>query len=780
MIRAGARRLLACALASCGAIGLAQPLPETAEAAFSQRVRPVLNEHCVACHNPADAKNRHDFLKHDDVSDVAARRTLWRDVATQLRNRTMPPGDARISEDDRMFVAGWIETRLRTTGCTTGEYAGYVGPRRLNRREYRNTVRDLLGVELEIAELFAADEAGGVGFDTNGATLYLPPLMIERYLEAARTIVDRAIVSPPLNRVFLSHELVPHSPPPPPEVIKPSRRLAPGEELRAEISVLTDGAYGLRVSAERPPVTPFTIEVKVDGVVVGELAYAVDSNGGATARVQTVNLARGIHTVSVVNGSEPIDLYSLTVIQDQKPPTPDQAALHYRLLGIEPGQTPLNPRRAAERLLTNLLPKAYRQPVEPAEVERILALYDRSAKRGDPFEDSLKYALQGVLISPRFLFRAEEAPQGQGIEPLGQYEIASRLSYFLWSTMPDEELFRLAREGRLQDPETLTAQVERMLDDPRSRSFAGSFIGQWLGTQEIGGRAVPLLTELQHFYTPEVAADLREQPELFFHYILSADRSLLDLLDAPYTFLTERLARYYQVERQVDVPPNGFHRVSWPDERRAGVLGLASVLAMTSHYKQPSPVLRGAWVLEKLLGTPVPPPPPDVPPLPEARNGKVPPMREMLAAHRASTACSACHNLMDPIGLGLENFDWMGRWRDELPDGGPVDASGALPTGETFDGPAELRAVLLERKEDFLRELVVRTLGYAIGRGRHDGDQCTIEAILGKLEAEGYSARALIRGVVLSTPFRNLQQDIEISEAPQQSKRPARRLLGTK
>src|SRR5690606_4874333 len=168
--------------------------------------------------------------------------------------------------------------------------------------------------------------------------------------------------------------------------------------------------------------------------------------------------------------------------------------------------------------------------------------------------------------------------------------------------------------------------------------------------------------------------------------------SLLDLLDAPYTFLTERLARSYQVERQVDVPPNGFHRVSWPDDRRAGVLGLASVLAMTSHYKQPSPVLRGAWVLEKLLGTPVPPPPPDVPPLPEARNGKVPPMREMLAAHRASTACSACHNLMDPIGLGLENFDWMGRWRDELPDGAPVDASGALPTGETFDGPAELRA----------------------------------------------------------------------------------------
>ena len=233
----------------------------------------------------------------------------------------------------------------------------------------------------------------------------------------------------------------------------------------------------------------------------------------------------------------------------------------------------------------------------------------------------------------------------------------------------------------------LSEQVDRMLDDPRSRAFAASFVGQWLGTQEIGGRVVPLLTELQHFYTPEVAAALREQPQLFLHHILTADRSVIDLLDAPYTFLTERLVRYYQLEGKVDVPANGFHRVSWPDERRAGVLGLASVLAMTSHYKQPSPVLRGAWVLEKLMGTPVPPPPPDVPPLPDANKNQSLTMREMLAAHRESTACSACHNLMDPIGLGLENFDWMGRWRDQHADGSPVDASGALPTGETFNGP---------------------------------------------------------------------------------------------
>lgn len=692
----------------------------------------------------------------------------------------MPPGEAKLPEQDRLRVADWIENRLQTTGCTGREYAGYVGPRRLNRREYRNTVRDLLGVELPIASLFAADESGGAGFDTNGSTLYLPPMMIERYLDAAQAVVDRLIVSPPLNRLLLSHELTPQSPPPP-TGRKPTRRLRPGEELSTDVTVLSDGVYSLRVSAERPPVTEFTVGVKVDGSTVGELSYAVDNNGGATARTTTANLARGFHTISIVNGSEPIDLYSLTLTERKQTPTPDQRALHYRLFSMEPGQTPVNPRRAVERLLTKLLPRAYRQPVESSEVDRILGLYDRAADRGDPFEEAVKYALKAVLISPRFLFRVEQAPAGEDPQPLGPYEMASRLSYFLWSTMPDDELIQLASEDRLQDSEVLSQQVDRMLDDPRARAFAGSFIGQWLGTKELGGRAVPLLTELQHFYTPDVAADLREQPELFFHYILSADRSVLDLLDAPYTFLSARLAKYYQIDDQVEgLGTSGFKRVNWPDDRRAGVLGLASVLAMTSHYHQASPVLRGAWVLETLLGTPVPPPPPDVPELPQAKKDEPLRMREILQAHRASTSCSACHNLMDPIGLGLENFDWMGRWRDAEPDGSPVDASGSLPSGETFDGPAELRAVLLKRKDEFLRQLVGKVLGYAIGRAQQDCDQCTIEGIVATLAEHEYGARTLVREIVLSAPFRKLQGGLDSTQDPEPVKRAPRRLLGTK
>jgi cytochrome c553 len=749
---------------------------------FGHDIKPVLAKHCAACHNPANPRNRIDFLKADSATDIETRRNLWRNVSTQLRNRTMPPGANGLSEQDRLAVAKFIDDRLRSTGCVAGAYAGFVPPRRLNRREYRNTVRDLFGVELTITDLFPADESGGAGFDTNGDTLYLPPMMLERYLEAAKAVAERMIVAPPLQRVYLSHEL---SPVREPNLVnmRPVRRLAPAEEVTLDFTAYAEGTYNLRVSVERPRVTPFTIEVLADTKPAAKMSFARDSNGGATARVATAELGRGTHTVTLRNGAEPIDFYSLTVEQKLAPPSNDKRALHYRFFGFEAGETPAAPRATAKRILERWLPKAFRQPLDAADVDRFLALYDRSAQRGEPFEEGLKLALRGILVSPKFLFRAESVAKPAGIQPVGHYDMASRLSYFLWSTMPDEELLQLAAAGRLQDEAVLKQQLHRMLDDPRSRAFANSFMGQWLGTQEIGGRAVPLLTELQHFYTPEIAADLREQPTLFFHHIVQADRPLLDLLNGNYTFLTERLARYYEIEAKVALPAgSGFQRVEWPDNRRAGVLGLASVLAMTSHYKQASPVLRGAWVLDTILGTPVPPPPPDVPALEEAAKGnKKMSVREMLKMHRESTSCSACHNLMDPIGLGLEHFDWMGRWRAKNDDGSAVDASGTLPTGESFNGAVELRQLLLNRKEEFLRHLAGKTLGYALGRPIQDGDQCTIQRILDELPKRNYSARALLEMVVLSQPFRFMQPDAPVSEshAPATKKAP-KRLLGTK
>jgi hypothetical protein len=388
--------------------------------------------------------------------------------------------------------------------------------------------------------------------------------------------------------------------------------------------------------------------------------------------------------------------------------------------------------------------------------------------------------LRGVLVWPDFLFRLEKRNPVPGIHQLSQYELAARLSYFLWSTIPDDQLTRLADQGRLQDPAVLKAQVERMLDDPRSRTFVNTFVGQWLGTQDVGGRVAPLLTELQSYYTPDVAADLRAEPVLLFDRILGENRNLLELLNADYTYLTERLVKFYQLEGKVDVHGNEFQLVKWPDNRRAGVTGMGAVLAMTSHYEQTSPVLRGAWALETLLGTPVPPPPPNVPPLDPDKKLKELSVRQKLEQHRADPSCAACHKLMDPIGFALENFDWMGRWREKEANGQPLDTSGELPSGEKFTGPVELRQTLLNRKDDFLRHLTGKVLGYALGRSLQDGDSCTVQRLVDDLAKDGYRARTLITDIALSVPFRNTQGGVVNIGTPQPAAPKRQRPMVTK
>ena len=748
---------------------------ETAPAEFTQTIRPTLEKNCAACHNPADPKARIDFLKAQSADDMEKKRGMWRSVASQLRNRTMPPAATKLTEDERLHLATWIDNRLRDTACSTGPFTGAVAPRRLNRREYHHTIRDIFGLEFPVADAFPADESGGAGFDTNGETLYVPPMMLERYMEAAQKILDRVIITPPFTKQIPSAEMTPPQP-----SKKPGRMLAPAQEVSTEIPIFVDGKYNLRVSIERPHDRPVYLSVKLDGADLGRLNYARDSGGGPTSRASLATLARGIHSITVVNGDHPVEFFSLFVEQRVEDPPADKRSMHYRLFGLEPGEAPLDPSRAASQLIQSFLAKAYRRPVTAADAAPFLTLYERSAKRGDPYEECVKIALKAVLVSPRFLFHVEDAATKPGTQPISQYDMASRLSYFLWSTAPDAELLQLAAQGRLQDPAVLAAQTDRMINDPRSRAFASSFVGQWLGTQEVGGRVVPLLTELQHYYTPEGAAELRQEPVLLYHYILSNNRSLLELLTANYTFLTARLAKYYEVENKVTGLNDTFRKVQWPDENRAGVLGMAGVLAMTSHYKQGSPVLRGAWVLDTLLGTPVPPPPADVPPLETtAKSEKGLTMRQILARHRADPACASCHNLMDPIGFGLENFDWMGRWRDLETNGKPVDASGKMPSGETFNGPVELRKVLLNRKDEFLRHLTGKTLGYALGRGLQDGDQCTVQRIADKLAVENYSARTLIREIVLSSPFRNTDPS-QLVSGDGSTKKIRTRLLGEK
>ena len=729
---------------------------------FIQSIRPVLMQNCAACHNSKNTKNPANFLKANTAAEIETDRGLWHNVAAQLRNRTMPPMASKLTEEDRLRISSWVDNRLRETACNSADYAGAAVVRRLNRREYRNTVRDLLGLDFDISNIFPADGTGGAGFDTNGETLYVPPLLMERYVEAAQQILDRVIVTPPLSKTFTFSES--------PEGATSPRRIASGEELSVTLPVYLEGDYEVRVFLERED-TPAKAELMVDGVSTGLLK--IEQGGGAAngtapgrprrARPQLahaqVHLGRGTRMLSIKAADGPAAVLNVMVEQKREDPSAERRAVHYRLLHTEPGEEPLRPRDAARRVLAAFLPKAFRRPVQPAEIDRFLVMYDRAAERGDPYEERLKLALKAVLVWPDFLFRSEQHNNQPGIHLLGQYEIATRLSYFLWSTMPDEQLFQLAGLGRLQDPKVLSEQVDRMLDDPRSHKFTETFIGQWLGTQDVGGRVVPLIAETSSYYGPEVATDLRAQPVLLFDRILGENRSLLEILNADYSYLTARLVKFYQLEDQVkDVKDNAFHLVKWPDNRRGGVMGLGAVLAMTSHYQQTSPVLRGAWALDALLGTPVPPPPPGVPPL-EAGDKVHSDLttRQRVMEHRANPACVTCHQLMDPIGFGLENFDWMGRWRTKEAGGQPIDASGTLPSGEKFNGPVELRQALLGKKDDFLRQLTGKVLGYALGRSLQDGDSCTIQSLVDTVARDGYRARTLIREVVLSIPFRNIQ-----------------------
>lgn len=336
------------ALSALTALSAAFAADPSAE--FGQSIRPVLARECGNCHDPAKKSNRVDFLKSESVQDIEARRGMWRGVALQIRNRTMPPVANKLTEQERLHIASWLDNRLRATACSGGEFAGAVPPRRLNRREYYSTIRDLLGVDLSSSDLIPADETGGAGFDTNGETLFLPPMLLERYMEAAQKILDRVIVTPPLNKKFISAEM---QPPLPSE--KPGRNLNPDEEVSASIPIFLDGDYGLRVSVERPREIPFTVDVKVNGAPMGTLSYQRDSNGGPTARIVNATLEKGVHTVTVRAGKEPLVFYSLTVEQRAQDPAPEKRVLHYRLFGMEPGQAPVNPRAAARMALARFL-----------------------------------------------------------------------------------------------------------------------------------------------------------------------------------------------------------------------------------------------------------------------------------------------------------------------------------------------------------------------------------------------------------------------------------------
>ena len=770
--------------AACAAGDLA---PESATH-FEDAIRPVLQTHCGDCHHPDDDANLVRFLGAATAGDLSADRGLWANVAEQLRNRTMPPADSeQPSEADRLAVADWIESHLRVTACDGGPYAGPVVARRLNRDEYDNTLRDLLGVNFQTrgwrpSESFPQDGSGGEGFDNNGETLFLPPILMERYLAVAGRALDDAVWTPRLRGGFDPGELFPPTAFPPTDGDADGPRdLPPGGELTGRMSVYVEADVTLTVRADGPPGAP--VAVWVDGVAAGTLP--LDGAGGVPQRAATVvRLARGRHAVAVKNpGDVPLTLRGLGYRDDREDSPPaDVAASHEFLLGAPPGVVPADPRAAAVAALADFARRAYRRPVGDDELARLIALYDRAADRGDPWEEAFKLAARGALLSPNFLFRAE--PPGSEQVPgepafVGDHALAARLSYFLWASMPDAELSALADAGALSDPAVLGAQVDRMLADDRARAFADAFAGQWLGTREVGARVTPDVNRYRRAFSGEVMADLRDQPTEWFLYMLREDRPLREVIDADYAVLTDRLAYHYGLaeppgslrgphrgekkwgpkwQYSGDLDP-AFRPVPLTGEnrpRRGGALGLGGVLVASSRPDRTSPVLRGVWVLDALLGARVPPPPPDVP---ELKVGKktASSVREKLSQHRDDPACAACHDLIDPVGFALDNYDAVGRWRDDYGGNGgdrPVDATAALPSGEAFEGPGGLRRVLLDREDRVVRHLAAKMLGYALGRSLEDGDDCTVDRLAAAVAASGGSTRALVKAVAASEPFR--------------------------
>ena len=443
-----------------------------------------------------------------------------------------------------------------------------------------------------------------------------------------------------------------------------------------------------------------------------------------------------------------------------------------RFLIAAPGMG-VTPAAAADAILQEFLPRAFRRPVDKAELDFYMDLFSSASKRGESFEEAILYSLRAALLSPQFLFRMEPQNTTGQTRLLDDYSLASRLSYFLWGSTPDGLLLALAETGKLKDPEILRSQVARMLRNQKSVDFAQSFVDQWLRIRDFGQAFQPDPKLFPEWKDSELQGDIKNQPVLFFREIFVNDLSILDLLDSNWTIATRKLQKVlYRTDIKPARPNNQEQpqRIELPEgSHRGGLLGMSAVLAISSHPHRTSPVLRGKWLLETILGTPPPPPPANVPKLDETRSGEVPAtLRERLAQHRADPACANCHSRIDPLGFALENFDVLGRWRTE-DAGKPIDASGELPDGTVFEGPDQLKAALMRKKDLFVRNFVNKVLGYALGRGLTLQDSCTVDSIVAEVERNNYRAQSLVNAVVMSVPFRYQAASAE----PQQALRKA-------
>ncbi|MBI3849670.1 MAG: DUF1592 domain-containing protein [Verrucomicrobia bacterium] len=743
-------------------LGVVQFSLREKQPAFQADVKPVLSKYCYECHGDKKKKGGLSLQAFSDEAAVLKNPKVWETVLHHVRTHEMPPErKPQPTQAQRDLIARWIEAKVFHCDCDHPD-PGRVTLRRLNRVEYNNTIRDLVGVDFQPADDFPADDVG-YGFDNIGDVLSLPPILLEKYMAVADKILGSAIVINPSTNG--------------PAIKFPAGKLestAPGSEYGNGARILTregevftpfqfpkDGEYTLRARAfgQQAGPDPARMEFRLDGKAVKVFDVKAVENAPAIYEIRVPIQAgekklAAAYINNYVNPDDPnpdnrdrnLIIDYLEVVGPPGPPMLPET--HKRIFIRQP--TPTTKLACAREIIGNFARRAFRRPVSTNEVERLVKFVELADQQGESFEKGIKLALQAVLVSPHFLFRGELQPEPdnpKSIHLVNEYALASRLSYFLWSTMPDDKIFALAEHGRLR--KNLESQVKRMLNDPKSEALVDNFAGQWLQIRNLQ------MVSPDHGQFPDFDDDLRrameKETKSFFSYIMRKDRSVLDFLDANYTFLNERLARHYGI---AGVKGDEFQRVTFAGKQRGGVLTHAGILTITSNPTRTSPVKRGKWVLENLLGTPPPPPPGNVPELSEAKEVVLSgTLRQRMEQHRADPNCAGCHARMDPIGFGFENFDAIGKWREK--DGNfPIDASGELVTGESFNGVAEFRDLLVKKKkEDFIRCLSEKMLTYALGRGLEHYDKCAIDQISKGLAKNNYKFSALVLEVVKSTPF---------------------------
>lgn len=778
-----------CALALISFISTAPafaqtPKPSKAAAEAQQiyltHIVPFVKQYCLECHSTKKPDEEIQFDRYKDASAVEADAKTWQRVLEMLQASAMPPDDKPQPKDEqRKQVIAWIEKTIYHLDCDQPD-PGRVTIRRLNRAEYNNTIRDLLGVTFRPADDFPSDDVGS-GFDNQGDVLSFPTLLMEKYLAAAEKIATTAIVAD-------SESLV--------KTQRHGRRLESvgGKWERGENGwgILSEG--GVKGTFEIERAGEYTLRAIAGAQNVNREAAELElRKDGKALKVFDVFAPRDRQRnyelkMKLPKGKLELSAHFLNDFYDEKASDPrrrdrnlyvtsleiqgplevspsDYPESHRRLIATVPSST-LNAQQAAVANLRPLMQRAFRRKVSEQEMLPFAGLVDQAVKDGEKFEAGMQIALQAVLVSPHFLFRLEKDAQPnnpQQIHEIGQYELATRLSYFLWSSMPDDELFILANQGKLYQEAVLKQQVRRMLQDPRAEALTQNFALQWLNLRLLDTTSPD--PKVFAGFDERLKADMRRETELFFNAMVKEDRSIVDFLQGDFTFLNERLAKHYGLENQGKFNDQDFVRVSLAGSRRRGVLSQASVLTLTSNPERTSPVKRGKWILENILGAPPPDPPPDVPQLDATQ--KAQPnltLRQQLEVHRQNAVCASCHKTMDALGFGLENFDAVGRWRDK--DGkDAIDSSGILPNGDKFQGPSELTSVLVQRKQEFARCFTEKMMVYALGRGLAPYDRCAADKIVRAAassqtaEQDQFRISAIVTQIVLSDPFRKRRGD---------------------